>query len=75
MDSGANEFMVNEERFLEEKEKTKTRIKNFYTPSSCTFLPFGKTNRCVFSNFLSENLCSVGRLCEGGFSVLFDKEK
>ena len=92
MDSGANEFMVNEERFLEGKENTKTKIltaekeakikegvygttKNFYTPASCTFLPFGKENRCVFSNFLSENLCSVGRLCEGGFSVLFDKKR
>ena len=44
----------------------------FFFPSSKVGVGFGQKNRAVFCEKLSENLGSVGRLCEAGFSVVFD---
>jgi hypothetical protein len=36
---------------------------------------FGQNNRAVFCENISENLSSVGRLCENNFIVIFDSDK
>lgn len=89
LDSGANETMVNRRSLIDTLDTRKTKIitagKNFETgnygtPKKVYFpnqteLQFGKENKIVFSENLTDNLVSVGRICESGLSVLFNSEK
>jgi len=87
LDSGANEFMFQGKNFLKQLGTRETRIKTasesgplkgvFGTPQNFLFadgqtgIGFGKTGEAVFAEGLTENLASVGRLCEKGFFVVF----
>jgi len=46
-----------------------------FFPVSKKRATFGKNNRAVFCENISENLTSVGRLCENNFIVVFDSDK
>ena len=79
------------EHFLKNLGKRETKIKTasesgplkgtFGTPENFIFadgqtgVGFGKSGEAVFANGLTENLASVGRLCEKGFFVLFGAER
>jgi hypothetical protein len=48
-------------------------LKFFLFSDGLTPVNFGEKNLCIFSNGLAENLASVGKICESGFSVLFSR--
>ena len=86
LDSGANEFMLSKADLVASLDGRRTKISRrkaggekfsgvFGTPKVFLF-PDGteiKLSKAVFSEGLSDNLASVGRLCEAGFSVLFEE--
>jgi len=83
LDSGANESMVNKRSLIETLDTRKTRIitasdknietgfygtpKKVFFPNNLQELKFGKENKIVFSENLTDNLVSVGRICETGY--------
>jgi len=88
LDSGASEFMLTNADLVSSLGGRKTKIitaqgngggekfsGTFGTPRTFLF-PDGTEihlKRAVVSEGLTENLASVGRLCEAGFSVLFEE--
>jgi hypothetical protein len=48
-------------------------LKKFLFSDGQTPLRFGEENLAIFSSGLSENLASVGKICESGFSILFSR--
>jgi hypothetical protein len=86
LDSGTNEFMLLNAELVTSTEGRRTKIitaqgsvgnfsGTYSTPKVFQF-PDGtelKLPRAVFAEGLSDNLASVGRLCEAGFSVLFEE--
>jgi hypothetical protein len=90
LDSGANEFMVKSLKFSQSLNGVETNIQtaggsvekgvvgtmqSFVFADGRTDVKFGHRNFAVFAEGLVDNLSSVGRLCEAGFSVVFDKFK
>jgi hypothetical protein len=89
LDSGASEFMFTNESYAVGLEKYDTKIETarkgeFILGSRAgnvdAFLKDGKTklglkNKAIFSESFSDNLSSVGRLCETGVVCVFFKGK
>jgi hypothetical protein len=46
--------------------------KNFIFSDGRTEVGFGHENKAVFAEGLTDNLASVGRICENGFVIIFD---
>jgi len=87
MDSGANETMLKDEASFISLDPRQTLISTatgqtaatgiYGTPKSFSFVgsnrrvPFGREGKAVWCDKLNDNLLSVGRLCDAGFSVVF----
>jgi hypothetical protein len=48
-------------------------LKSFLFSDGQTPVRFGENDLAIFSGGLSDNLASVGKICEGGFSILFSR--
>ena len=54
---------------------TFAKPRKFLFADGKTPVRFGKQGEAVFCDHLSDNLASVGRLCENGFLILFGTDK